>query len=217
MSSDPLTSSDRVMRCVVLPRRRVSTRVAVRRARSLGTRLPVPNRERGLFIAILAPLAAAAQSESPAPAKATPASGQGARAQTSKQVATGPTKTASSSKHDPGAKHVSMRRVDLNTAKAAELEKLPGVNDALANAIIAARPIKSGADLVSRKVLAQAEWNKLQQRVTFGAAMSKSEPFDSGALRFSCVRPQGNGGGTLLVQAACARADFLRITTWPAW
>ena len=121
-------------------------------------------------VALLAPLTVAAQSETPAPAKAEPS-----KAQTAKETPSGTMKPTAAMKHHQGTKHVSIRRVDLNAAKAAELEKLPGVDEKLADAIIAARPIKNGDELVSRKVLTQGEWNKLQKRVTFGPAMSKSE------------------------------------------
>ena len=55
------------------------------------------------------------------------------------------------------AKHL----INLNSATKEELMKLPGVDDGLADKIIAARPLKSKGELVSKKVVTQAEFKKI--------------------------------------------------------
>jgi DNA uptake protein ComE-like DNA-binding protein len=56
-------------------------------------------------------------------------------------------------------------KVDLNSASREELEKLPGLNEATAEKIIAARPLKSTHDLVSKSIVTQTEFNKLSSHV----------------------------------------------------
>ena len=55
--------------------------------------------------------------------------------------------------------------VDLNTAKRAELIKLPGVGEAIADKIIAGRPWKSKYDLVVKKVVTRATYDKFSKYV----------------------------------------------------
>jgi len=60
-------------------------------------------------------------------------------------------------------------RVDLNRASRAELEALPGIGPARAQAIFDARPIVSEADLRARAVLPVSVWESLRDRVILGA------------------------------------------------
>jgi competence protein ComEA len=60
-------------------------------------------------------------------------------------------------------------KVDLNTATAAELQKLPGVNEATAKKIVAGRPYKS-VDELSQAGLAKATIDQLRDEVTVEAA-----------------------------------------------
>jgi competence protein ComEA len=57
-------------------------------------------------------------------------------------------------------------RVDLNTATKPELTKLPGITDAQADKIFAARPFDNPDQLVTRRVLTQDEYDKIADRVT---------------------------------------------------
>lgn len=57
------------------------------------------------------------------------------------------------------------RAVDLNKASKAELSDLPGITDKQANHIIAERPYASPHQLVSRHVLSEDEYAKVQDRV----------------------------------------------------
>ena len=50
-------------------------------------------------------------------------------------------------------KPVSNVRLNLNSASAPELAKLPGINDARARAIVKGRPYKSKEELLSKKIL----------------------------------------------------------------
>lgn len=56
-------------------------------------------------------------------------------------------------------------KYDLNTASKDQLMKLTGVDSATADKIIAARPYKSKKDLVSKKVLTQAEYDRIHGHI----------------------------------------------------
>jgi competence protein ComEA len=55
--------------------------------------------------------------------------------------------------------------LDLNSATKAELMKLPGVGDAIADKIIAGRPWKSKYDLVLKKVVTRNVYDKFAKLV----------------------------------------------------
>jgi DNA uptake protein ComE-like DNA-binding protein len=75
-----------------------------------------------------------------------------------KPAQTAPTHAASKG----AAKHPA---IDLNAASKEELMKAPGIDDATADKIIAARPFKSKNELVSRKIVTESEFKKLQSHV----------------------------------------------------
>lgn len=58
--------------------------------------------------------------------------------------------------------HAPSRLVDLNSASIAELKTLPGIGDAEAARIVAARPYPSKAKLVASKALSEAQFAKLK-------------------------------------------------------
>jgi competence protein ComEA len=56
--------------------------------------------------------------------------------------------------------------LDLNSATKDQLMALPGVTDAEADRVIAARPYDQPSDLVTRHILSKAQYDKISDRVT---------------------------------------------------
>jgi competence ComEA-like helix-hairpin-helix protein len=63
--------------------------------------------------------------------------------------------------------------IDINTATAAELDKLPGIGTARAQAIIANRPYKGKDDLVQRKIVPQNVYNEIKDKIVARQGSSK--------------------------------------------
>ena len=73
---------------------------------------------------------------------------------------------AKATQHAAAAKTAAAPRVDLNSASKEDLMKLPGVGDAIADKIIAARPFKTRAELRSKNLVNGAAYAKLRGLVT---------------------------------------------------
>lgn len=58
--------------------------------------------------------------------------------------------------------------VDINTATAADLKGLPGMTDADAAKIVQGRPYKDPSDLTAKKILSDAEYAKIKDRIVAG-------------------------------------------------
>jgi len=73
------------------------------------------------------------------------------------------------------AKHAMAPKVDLNSATRDELVRLPGIGDATADKIIAARPYKSKNELLSKKIVTKTEYAKISRRLIAKQAMAASK------------------------------------------
>ena len=71
----------------------------------------------------------------------------------------------SKSTKSTSSSHKSAPKVDINSASREALMKLPGVGDATADKIIAARPFKSKDELVAKSIVTKAEYQKISAHV----------------------------------------------------
>ncbi len=71
-----------------------------------------------------------------------------------------------------------VKPVDINGANKAELMKLSGIGDVQADKIIAGRPYRSKADLVTRKIISEGLYSQIQRHVV---ALPKPQAAAKGA------------------------------------
>jgi DNA uptake protein ComE-like DNA-binding protein len=77
-------------------------------------------------------------------------------------VLTAPTVWAQAPKASSSMKH---ELLDLNTASEADLKTIPGIGDAYAKKIVQNRPYKRKDELVQKKVVPQATYDKIKDHV----------------------------------------------------
>jgi len=70
-------------------------------------------------------------------------------------------------------------KVDINSATKADLMKLSGIGDALSQKIIDGRPYKGKDELVQKKIIPQATYDKIKDLII--AKQSSSTPSSAGA------------------------------------
>jgi DNA uptake protein ComE-like DNA-binding protein len=86
-------------------------------------------------------------------------------AQTKKTDATKPAPAAADSKPQDKKPATSDELLDLNSATEADLKMLPGIGDAYSKKIIAGRPYANKSQLVSKKIVPQATYDKIKDKV----------------------------------------------------
>ena len=76
-----------------------------------------------------------------------------------------PAKSSGAAKTASSAAAPAAGTIDINHASKADLQTLPGIGDAYANAIIKNRPYKNKTQLRSRNVIPDATYNKIKDKI----------------------------------------------------
>ena len=117
-----------------------------------------------LILLVAAPVAAQTASPSKTPAAPAP---------TAAPSTTAPTE-APARPQDGGL-------VDINSASAEELQKLPGVGSTRSKAILDHRPYNGKDDLVRRKIIPQNVYNEIKDKIVARQGTAKAPPAAAGS------------------------------------
>jgi DNA uptake protein ComE-like DNA-binding protein len=87
--------------------------------------------------------------------------------------------TTSQSRATPGSQE-QVGLIDINSASAQELDKLPGIGPARAQAIVANRPYKGKDDLAQRKILPQNVYDQIKDKIIARQGSAKESAGSAG-------------------------------------
>ena len=79
------------------------------------------------------------------------------------------------------AKAAAMPKIDINTASESDLAALPGMDEATAQKIIAARPFKNSSQVLSKGLVSKEEFGKIRNRITAHQEKLASKPAEKAA------------------------------------